>query len=143
MLGDSDAGRDAASEVLGRLWENCKPVSLHNVDDYLFICMKHYCLDCLRHDRKVELYKQTALAQIDNTVDFDNYDRVLDTVMEVISGMNGKTRFIMEQCYLHEKTYKEVANIMEMTESGIKKHVIKGLTIIRGVLNVKYKKGRP
>jgi RNA polymerase sigma-70 factor (ECF subfamily) len=62
-------------------------------------------------------------------------------IMKLIDEMQEPTHTIMEQCYLYKKKYKEVAQMVGLTESGVRKHIMKGLDKIRAFFNVKYKKG--
>ena len=41
------------------------------------------------------------------------------------------TRHILEECYLHEKKYKEVAAELNISISAVRKHIVKALKAIR------------
>lgn len=61
--------------------------------------------------------------------------------MRLIENMPPTTRLVMEQCYLYKKKYKDVAEMTGLSESGVRKQIMKGLDTIRSFFSVKYKKG--
>jgi len=42
---------------------------------------------------------------------------------------------------LHKKSYKEVAAVLDISTSGVRKYIMKRLAIIRKDFDVNYKKG--
>ena len=52
-------------------------------------------------------------------------------IQKVLDGMTPHTRHILEECYLHEKKYKEVAAELNISISAVRKHIVKALKAIR------------
>lgn len=65
----------------------------------------------------------------------------LKKISELIHDMPQRTQFVLKQCYYEEKTYKEVAQMLDISTNGVKMHIMKGLETIRKYFGVKYKKG--
>lgn len=76
-----------------------------------------------------------------NDDDWRESEARIVTIMRLIEEMPSLTRTVMEQCYVYKKMYREVAQLTGLSESGVRKHVMKGLNIIREHFSVKYKKG--
>lgn len=63
-------------------------------------------------------------------------DRITE-IGKVIDAMPSKTRFVIEQCYLEQHTYKEVAEMLDITTDGVKKHVVKAFSLLRNHFHIK------
>ena len=46
-----------------------------------------------------------------------------------------KTRYILEQCYFHDRRYKDVAEEMNISVNTVKKHIMNALKTFRRELN--------
>ena len=57
-------------------------------------------------------------------------------IEKVLNMLEPPTKDIFIACYVDQKRYKEVAKIMEITETVVKNHIMKALKMIRG-LNLK------
>jgi len=143
MIGEAEQARDAVADVFEHAWSSYATVRLDDIDNYLFLCTRNRCLDALRHRQVMHDFSQKCLGQAEMTIaEWDEYDERLDKIMAIIDQMPAKTRFIMQQCYLQENTYKDVGEITGLSQSGVKKHIMKGLDIIRNYFLVNYKKGQ-
>ncbi len=110
---------------------------------YMYTHLQRLCIDYLRKQERTESNKQSYLSEVRNwngAEDREKEERI-KTIMRLIEQMPPQTRSIMEQCYLEKKTYREVALLTGLTESGVRKHIMKGLNTIREYFSVNYKKG--
>jgi RNA polymerase sigma-70 factor (ECF subfamily) len=64
-------------------------------------------------------------------VEFREQDERMMKIQKVLDGMTPHTRHILEECYLHEKKYKEVAAELNISISAVRKHIVKALKAIR------------
>lgn len=67
-------------------------------------------------------------------------DERLQDIMKVIDTLKPKTRLVLQECYINHKTYKDVAEELEISTSGVKKHIVAALKTIREEMAKKYKK---
>lgn len=139
----SEVAKDVVSEAFGRLWECYADVEAQRAEAFLQATVRNRCLDLLRRKKNADDYQQAQLlsAEIELLGEHE-YDERIDKVLELIDKMPPQTQFVIRQCYLEEKTYKDVAEVMNITPSGVKKHIMKGLNIIREYFSVNYKKGQ-
>jgi len=143
IVNDGEVARDIVDEVFARLW-NDFDVSSGYKPSYLIRCTRNESLDHLRHEKIKSNFARLYLEREKRKTHDDALeDERIENVMAIISRMPAKTQFVMEQCYLEEKKYTEVAEIMGITTSGVKDHVMKGLKMLRNAFSVKYKKGQP
>ena len=61
----------------------------------------------------------------------------MDEIGAVIDTMPSKTRFVLEQCYFEEHTYKEVAEMLDISTNGVKKHIMKAFSMLRSHFQIK------
>lgn len=142
MIGDAEHARDLLGDVFERLWKSYLTVEIESAADWLFLCTRNKCIDSIRHQQVRRDYAESIKQQVTDISEWETYDERLDIINKLIKEMPAQTKFAMEQCYLMERTYKEVGGIMGLSESGVKKHIMKGLQIIREYFSVKYKKGQ-
>jgi RNA polymerase sigma-70 factor (family 1) len=143
FIPDSEVCKDIVSEAFRHLWEKVDIANVDSLLSYMFNHIHNLCIDHIRHDevksRYVESYLNTV-SEMDEKEWEETELRIL-RIMEIISELPEQTKFVMEQHYLYKKKYKEIAEAIGLTESGVRKHIIKGLDIIRKDFSVKYKKG--
>lgn len=53
-------------------------------------------------------------------------------VEQVMETLSPRTRFVLQKCYIEHFTYKEVAQMLGISTNGVKKHIVKGMSILRG-----------
>ena len=104
-----------------------------------YSCLYYYALHLIPDP---ELCKASYLHMLQEWNDDERREseQRIATIMELIARMPALTRTVMEKCYIEKKLYREVAQEVNLTESGVRKHVMKGLDIIRRFFSVKYKK---
>ena len=110
---------------------------------YMYTHLQRLCIDYLKKQERTENNKQSYLSEVRNWNGAEEREKEerIKTIMRLIEQMPPQTRSIMEQCYLEKKTYREVALLTGLTESGVRKHIMKGLNTIREYFSVNYKKG--
>lgn len=143
IIKDADVAKDIIDDIFADLWDVYDETSDRYTPSYLVRSIRNRCIDYLKHEQVkstfarvcIERYRSGAL---DEVSDDDRMERVL----HLISEMPQRTQFVMEQCYLEDKKYDEVADLLGITKSGVKSHIMKGLDMLRNAFSVKYKKGK-
>lgn len=133
MLGDDELAKDAVSDTFARFWETYVFADEKDAESFLFVSLRNRCLDMLRrlNVKNEYIMRSQLLIEEFEKIDMDNSDERLQRVKSLIELLPQRTKFVLEQCYIHEKTYKEVAELLEITPSGVKQHIVKGLAFIR------------
>lgn len=142
-ISDSEICKDIVSESFRYLWEKLDAVRVDTMLTYMFTHVRNLCIDHIRHAEVENSYLNSQLNFV-SEMDDESWKETeirIEQIMQVLDTLPSQTKFIMEQNYLHKKKYKEIAEIVGMTESGVRKHIMKGLDTIRSYFSVKYKKG--
>lgn len=143
FIPEEETCKDLVSDTFSFMWERIDSMQMETALTYMYTHLQRLCIDYLRKQERTESNKQSYLSEIRywNSKEHHEREERIQTIMQLIKQMPALTRSIMEQCYLEKKTYREVAQQTGLTESGVRKHIMKGLNIIREYFSVKYKKG--
>ncbi|MGM9713083.1 MAG: sigma-70 family RNA polymerase sigma factor [Prevotella sp.] len=142
LVNDEELSRDIVSDAMEYVWKNYS--SRDDVGWYRY-CMsfvRNRCIDHLRrqsvHQRYVDFIMHVV--ERDDTPYGNADDERLGDIMRVMDTLTPKTRLVLQECYLQHRTYKEVAEELEISVSGVKKHIMTALRIMREKISKKYKK---
>ena len=141
IVNDEDEARNIVDDTFAALWEKFDPLTQTYNNSYLYTIVQHRSLDFLKRQKVRELYARNyRMTYSDIAEDFDNDDERLKTIEAVMSKMTRQTRFAIDQCYMEGKKYAEAAEMMGITRDGVKKHIMKGLKLMREAFDRKRKK---
>lgn len=143
FIPDSEICKDIVSDVFRHLWEKSDNIIPETILSYMYTRTRNLCIDHIRHNEVVDSYLNEHMkmaSEMDDEAWMETEERI-QRVMDILETLPPMTRFIMEQNYLQRKKYKEIAEMTEMTESGVRKHIMKGLNLIRKEFSVNYRKG--
>jgi RNA polymerase sigma-70 factor (family 1) len=143
-INDTEACKDIVSDSFSYLWENRESIKFDTMLSYMFSHVHNLCIDSIRHTN-VELSNEEAYMQLvidNNDDDWIEMEERFQQILKIIDGLPPQVKFVMEEHYLNKKKYKEIADVTELTESGVRKNIMKGLSAIREYFNVKYKKNQ-
>lgn len=133
FINDMDASKDVVSDVFSKLWKDFSDIDLDKVSSYLYVCVRNESMNYLRKQKgmaKYVEYCKSAFSEEDENY-WQNMDDRLTEIGTIIDTMPSKTKFVLEQCYMNGHTYKEVAEMMDITTNGAKKHITKAFSLLR------------
>lgn len=136
-LQDGEAAKDLLGDAFLTAWNKRDEIDLSKVDNYLYVCVRNKCLTSLKqhHPHLADAASLEGLA--DMTIDeWKTRERRITEVEEIIKTLPPKSRHVLEQCYYHRQTYKQVADEMGISPSGVKKHITKSLALLRAHFNI-------
>ncbi|MBR1464442.1 MAG: RNA polymerase sigma-70 factor [Prevotella sp.] len=137
---DTEQSKDIVSEVFETIWNNWEQMDMQRIGSYLFVSVKNKCINHLRRNRHTDSYEDFLNTIADEDPQYwTEMDEMLREVMRVIDTLPPKTRRVFEECYFNNHTYKEAAEIIGITPSGIKKHIVTGLAALRDHFRIKKK----
>lgn len=144
FIPEPEVCKDILSESFFFLWKGIDGFRPDTVLTYMYTHVHNLCIDYLRHTERRASHTASYLRMLQewNEEEHRESERRIATIMQLIEKMPPLTRLIMQRCYIDKKTYREVAQEVGLTESGVRKHIMKGLDTIRSYFSVKYKKGR-
>lgn len=140
IVHDSEVARDVVNDVFTRVWEDFSyPHHRYGVA-YLRQCVYNRCLDYLKHAKVESAYAKFFLDMSRHGIDWnmDEQEEYIELINRVMEKLPVRTRFVMDQCFYEGHTYKEVAALLDISISGVKQHVMKGLRLLRESFSIEY-----
>lgn len=134
FVNDSETCKDIVNDVFESVWDDYdRLISKGDIAPYLYSSVKNRCIDYIRRQAIEEKYIEFHLkgAELHTVYPNNETDDRLERVAEVVKRMPSRTRFILEECFYNKKKYKEVAEVLEITTDGVKKHIVKALKMLR------------
>ena len=120
------------------MWERIETFRTDTALTYMYTHVQHLCIDYIRRSEMKEANVPSYLSMLKewNATDWQESEERIQTIMRLIEKMPSVTREVMEQCYLYKKKYREVAALTGLSESGVRKHIMKGLDIILSLIHI-------
>lgn len=143
LVPDDEVCKDLVDDSFHYLWERIESFQWNTGVTYMYTHVHHLCIDYLRRAKMEEKHRESFLDIVREWNDHEHLEseRRIRIIMQIIEEMEEPTCTILTECYLKKKKYREVATMVGLSESGVCKHIMKGLNKIRSFFYVKYKKG--
>lgn len=135
-----DTAEDIIQESFIILFRKEKQQPIDNPRAFLFRVAQNLAFDHLKHKKITDNYVLTQLPVLESTIEAHSTEQVLtdseniNFVQQVIDELPPRCRdtFILNK--IHEMSYGEVAQHTGISESGVEKHIMKGLRHCRNRL---------
>lgn len=141
FINDEEKSKDVVSEVYSKVWQKREELDLTKIKCLLYVMVRNECISLLRKKENSNVF--VDYCKVAEEIEDEEYLTVMDDriaqIRQIIESMPPRTRFILEECFWKEKTYREVAEVLEISVSGVKKNIIKGYAAIREHFNIKRK----
>lgn len=138
MLHDEEEARDVVSEVFERMMRSPSPARPMSEDERtLLSAVRNRCIDRIRQMKVAERVKRRLpLDEADFSVwQEDEYEQRLQAVSEAIdSELTQPQRRTLLLRYREEKSYREIAETMSISETAVYKHLRNALERLRKTL---------
>ncbi|WP_024992119.1 RNA polymerase sigma factor [Hoylesella pleuritidis] len=143
FIPDPEVCKDIVSDSFHFMWERIADFKKETALTYMYTHVCHLCIDHIRKAkiRKNHIHSYLSLIQEQNSDAHQESEERIKMIMAIIDKLPPLTQKVMELCYIEKKRYRETAEILGLSESGVRKHIMKGLDTIRKHFSVRYKKG--
>lgn len=140
-LDDEERSKDVVSEVFTFVYKQMQNDEQWEISaTYLYTLARHKAVDVLRHDKVKSNYAYFVEHSHDLAYeDPMEYEQRIVEMREVIERIKEPHRSVLECCYFRQKTYRETANILNMSENMVKKRMAEVLKMLRKALNASKK----
>ena len=139
FLTDEEACKDVVNDVFEKAWQQFDELKTETASAYLYAQVRSRCIDRLRHqqveEQYVELYR--ALSEDVFEIRADEREERLARIERTIASLTDPTKTILKECYYENKKYQEVADEFGISVSGVKKHIMKALRLLREEFGIK------
>lgn len=128
-----DKAEDFMQEAFLKLWENCSNVNIDKVKSYLFSTANNMFLNQVKHQKVVRNYEKHYPGKDDvETPEFIAIEKeFLDKINRVIASLPEKQREVFIMSRIEKKKYKDIANILDISEKAVEKRMQRALVTIR------------
>ena len=131
---DEEACKDIVSETFEFLWKNYEKIEKDRAKVYLLTTVKSKCIDYLRRRSMHKNYIR-YITEVNDTYFKEEEPLEIELriacVRESMKKLTPYNRHILEQCYIHRKKYKEVAEELQVSVAAIHTNIVKALRILR------------
>jgi len=132
--GDYEKAKDLTQESFIKLWDNCENVTTERAKGYVFTIAKNSFINHLKRNTLIQKHHKELPKKI---LDIESPDYLMeeqefmDKLNQVISSLPDKHREVFLLNRIDGKTYKEIAEIFEVSVKTIEKWMYDSLKIIR------------
>lgn len=137
FVDDVELAKDIINEVFLAVWKNHQQISKSKLSSYVFMSIRNKCLTYMNHKKPLSYVDELSFSFIPSSEEeWQQKEEQILEVEKVIGGMPPRTRYVLEQFYYQHKSYKEIAGELGITTEGVKKQLVKALTLLRSHFNI-------
>jgi RNA polymerase sigma-70 factor (family 1) len=134
LLKDDEEAEDVVSDVFTAVWDGTINFGEDKSKNYLLMCVRNRCLDLLEHrqikERVHRLLTLDASPMITSDVDWQQAE--MDRIKEVVDTLlPEKDKQILLLKYDQGKKYREIAQMLNISEAAVYKHLAHALKILK------------
>lgn len=134
-----ELAEDLTQEIFIRIWENRSQLGkVKSFRAYLFVSARNHVLNFLRKASNsnvvlTEIINSYVPPQGANEIISREYEQWLHNVLE---SMSPEMRAVFKLCREQNKSYDEVAGLLQITKNTVKKHMVRSMRLIKGRLDM-------
>ncbi len=144
MLEDEDDAKDVVQEVFTNLWNNFDEINVQSTySAYLFGAVRKRAINYLAHQKIVTNHETSEQEKpFNHFVAADSYIIEKELAAQIdgeIDKLPSKMGVIFKKSRIENKSYKEIAQELNIAENTVKKQVSRALRVLREkFLHLKY-----
>jgi len=134
--GDLQEAEDIVQNVFIKLWRLCETVTFSKAKSYIYTACNNLFLNTIAHKKVVLKHQRT----ITNATDNESPDFLIEVeefriaLKKAINKLSQKEREVFLLSRVEKKTYKEIAEITELTVKAIERRMSIALNALRADL---------
>ena len=131
MLGDEALARDAVQDIFIKVFLNLSRFSEQSsFSTWLYSITYNFCIDLIRKKKKIPVLFADDVSRISDEVEVEIPDSVLlemkqDRLEKVLAQLPEGDRIILLMKYMDEMSIKDIADLLQKTESAIKMQIMR------------------
>lgn len=118
---DRECARDIVHDSFCYFWENFDKYEDKHLLSLLYTFVRSRCCDYVRKQRAEENYIEHQLTFFEDDLDdYSDYQERLNRVTKIVEGFPPQTRRVFTECVLNNKSYKETAELLQISPLTVK-----------------------
>lgn len=134
FIAQDEECHDLVGDVFEDVWAHYASIRPEAARQYMYTLMRRKCIDRLRHlgseHRYIEFMARLSEPWADASRQMEMEERERQ-VGEALDQLGPTTRRIFSLCYVDHHKYAEAADILGISVSTVKKHIVRALRIMR------------
>jgi RNA polymerase sigma-70 factor (ECF subfamily) len=129
---------DLTQEAFTRLWQNCASVLFNSAKGYVFKTANNLLLNQYDHQKVVLKFQQKpTVSHTNENPEFILEEKELKIQLEAaIAALPEKQRVVFLLSRMDKKTYKEIAEILDISKQAVEKRMYQALDVLRQVARI-------
>lgn len=141
MLNNQDYASDAVQEVFTGIWNKREQIDLTtSLNAYLYRAVRNTVLNMIRKGKLEGDYKQQLVHIYDNgefnTDEQVNYNELKNLIEKEVQLLPKKMRQVFELSRNQNLTHGEIATLLDISDTTVKKQISRAIHILRRKLNL-------
>lgn len=132
--GDRMRSEDAMQEAFAMLWEKRDRVSVDKALGFLLTVTHRYLVNCMRHDMVVAKSQEEMVREKEMSY-CGNDEEMSDEMLRALRKLPEIQRTIIQLRDVEGYSYKDIADMLEITENQVQVYLFRARTSMRKCLN--------
>lgn len=131
---DEETSKDIVHDVFITVWNNRNTIDFSRpMYPYLLSLTRNRCFNHLEHEKVQGRHKNYELtfSELYDTANTNDHEELVARIVSRIDQLPEKCSVVMRLCFLECKTYKEIADELDISVNTVKAHLSSGLKILR------------
>jgi len=149
FLKNKEVAEEIVSDVFVKIWNNRAQLeSILNLKSYLFICVRNGCLSHLRSIKNekiisIESVNEFHFSQVEGSENDTIEKEKIEQIYAAIETLPCKCKMAFTLAKINGLKYKEIAEVLGVTEKTVNNHLVLAVKKITEALNItKKEKGK-
>ncbi|TRX61386.1 sigma-70 family RNA polymerase sigma factor [Fulvivirga sp. M361] len=134
-FGDREQAQDIVQETFSKLWQQCAEVPLEKARSFIYTVASNLFVSVKRHDQVKLRYREQAVELNNVNNESPEYQilekEFMEKLTDAIASLPEKQRAAYLLNRVEKKTYREIAEIMEVSVKAVEKLMHKALKKIK------------
>lgn len=128
-----EKAEDLMQDAFVKLWDNCKSVNIDKVKSYLFTTANNMFINQVNHEKVKRNYaKSVTETESKESPEFIYIEKeFLEKINSTIASLPEKQREVFVMNRIEKKKYKEIAEILNISQKAVEKRMHQALLVMR------------
>jgi RNA polymerase sigma-70 factor (family 1) len=127
-----EVGEEIVQELFIKLWERRKTLEISHLQSYLFTALKYQIISHLRQVVIQRNVLETSFGEASvDTEDFLTAEALQTAIEKAVYQLSDKTQAIFRMSRFDEKSHKEIALALDLSEKSVEYHITQALKFLK------------